>query len=57
MENGRLSGLCYAFVEPLVGDNIDKVEATVITRCRWLWDENLEDHLQEAISLMDGRDL
>lgn len=54
VENSRLSGLCYSFLEDNIGDDITKIESATSSRCHWLWDIDLECHLQESVILMDS---
>lgn len=54
VENSRLSGLCYAFLEDGIGEDAAKIESATSGRCHWLWDMDLENHLQDAFNLMDS---
>ncbi len=44
----RLSGLTYAFLGENVGADVGKMEQEMQGRYNWLWDADLEEHLQQA---------
>lgn len=46
----RLSGLTYSFLDENVGAEVDRMKEEMQSRYNWLWDADLEEHLQQARS-------
>lgn len=48
----REAGTLYEFQEPDILDDIEKVKADIDQRLRWIWNVNIEELCQEAVSLL-----
>ena len=48
VDHSRQSGLLFQLRKPGVEDDLQKIKADIKSRQRWVWDINLENHLQEA---------
>lgn len=48
----REAGMLYEFQVPGILDDIEKVRADIDQRVRWIWNVNVEELCQEAVSLL-----
>lgn len=51
----RAAGQLYDFEGVEIGDDEDKIRENLENRYRWIWDEDLEVHLNEAKALWGGK--
>ncbi len=47
----RAAGELYAFKGPAGGD-LDKIRDDLLTRCRWIWDEDMEQQAERAQAVL-----
>jgi salicylate hydroxylase len=48
VQHSRESGMLFQLRKPGVEDDLEKLKVDLETRQRWIWDMNMEDHLEEA---------
>lgn len=51
----REAGEVYELEGKGIGDNLNSFQENLRTRYGWIWDQNLEEHLAEAVKLMYGK--
>lgn len=49
----REAAALYEFEDDSLGSDLEKIKARLATRNNWIWDEDLEEQLKEAMALMD----
>jgi salicylate hydroxylase len=48
VQHSRESGLLFQMRQPGVGDDIEKLEVALKDRQCWIWDMDLDEHLEDA---------
>ncbi|CAG8976049.1 hypothetical protein HYALB_00010331 [Hymenoscyphus albidus] len=53
VETSRDAAAVYEFEDDSLGTDLEKVRATLEIRYKWIWDEDMNEHLRQAMELMD----
>ncbi|KAI9666063.1 MAG: hypothetical protein M1821_003998 [Bathelium mastoideum] len=54
VSTSRDAGCLYEFQKKGVGDNLEALKEDLDGRMRWVWDADLEEHLQQAFKVYEG---
>ncbi|CAG8949645.1 hypothetical protein HYFRA_00007879 [Hymenoscyphus fraxineus] len=53
VETSRDAAAVYEFEDDSLGTDLEKVRARLEIRYKWIWDEDMNEHLRQAMELMD----
>lgn len=53
----REAGLLYDMEQPGIEDDVEKIKELLHVRMKWIWEIDLQAHIDEAVKMMNGRPL